>query len=208
MLHVVTQENRHLYTRGLEEMFRLRYEVFVEERGWKLPCEGPLEIDQFDVDEAIYFLYFVDEDSEDSEVAATFRMLPTTGPHLMSEVFPHLCYEQVLVGEGVYEGTRAAVRRKHRRAGIVWQSMMAGIYEYCLLCGIDRLTGIFDMPVFLDRIRHGVDFRPLGPPTEVDGEMCIALYRPISIESVQVIRQQLGLKGPMLTYIRDLERAA
>ncbi len=204
MLHVVTKENRHLYTQRLDEMFRLRYEVFVEERGWNLKCEAPLEIDQFDVDDAIYFLFF----DQDEEVAATFRILPTTGPHMMSEVFPHLCSDGPLVGEGIYEGTRAAVRRKHRKAGIVWQSMMAGIYEYCLLCDIDRLTGVFDLPVFLDRIKNGVDFRPLGPPTEVDGDMCIAHYRPITVESLQTIRQQLGLKGPMLTYIRELDRAA
>lgn len=204
MLHVVTRENRHLYTQRLDEMFRLRYEVFIEECGWNLPCEAPYEIDQFDVDEAIYFLYF----DKDNEVAASFRILPTTGPHLMSEVFPHLCSEGPPTGGHIYEGTRAAVRRKHRKAGVVWQSMMAGIYEYCLLCNIDQLTGVFDLPVFLDRIRKGVDFRPLGPPTEVDGDMCVALYRPVTVEGLQAIRDQLGLTGPMLTYIRELEHAA
>lgn len=204
MLHVVTKENRHLYSRRLNEMFRMRYEIFVEECGWTLPCEGPLEIDQFDTDEAIYFLYF----HEDDEIAASFRILPTTGRHMMTEIFPHLCSEAPPVGKRIYEGTRAAVRRKHRRAGIVWQSMMAGIYEYCLLCDIDRLTGVFDLALFLDRIKNGVDFRPLGPPTEVDGEMCVALYRPVTVEGLQAIRLQLGLKGPMLTWIRELDRAA
>lgn len=204
MLHVVTKENRHLYTRRLDEMFRLRYEVFVEECGWNLECEPPLEIDQFDIDDAIYFLFL----DGNGEVAASFRVLPTTGPHLMTEIFSHLCSKGPPIDERTFEGSRAAVRRKHRKSGIVWQSMMAGIYEYCLLCNIDRLTGVFDLPLFLDRIKNGVDFRPLGPPTEVDGDMCIALYRPITVEGLQAIRQQLGLKGPMLTYIRELDRAA
>lgn len=203
MLHVVTLENRHLYQKRLDEMFRLRYDVFIEERKWNLPCEAPYERDQFDNDDAIYFLYF-----DNDEVAATFRILPTTVPHLMSEVFPHLCSEAIPVGERIYEATRAAVRKKYRKDGIVWQSMMAGVYEYCLLSDIDRLTAIFDLPVFLARLESGVDFRPLGPPTVIDGEPCIACYRPVSVEGLQFIRRQLGLKGPMLTYIRDLDKAA
>lgn len=204
MLHVVTRENRHLYSKRLDEMFRLRYEVFVEERGWRLECEAPYERDQFDNDDAIYFLYF----DNDDEVAATFRILPTTRPHMMSEVFSSLCPEGVPVGEQIFEATRAAVRKAYRREGVVWQSMMAGVYEYCLLSSIDKLTAIFDLPVFLARLRSGVDFRPLGPPVEIDGEMFIACYRTISVQGLQTLRQQTNLKGPMLTYIRELSRAA
>lgn len=204
MLHVVTLENRHLYVNRLDEMFRLRYDVFIEERGWNLDCEAPYERDQFDNDDAIYFLYF----ENDREIAATFRILPTTRPHLMSEVFSYLCPEGVPVGERIFEATRAAVRKNYRKDGIAWQSMMAGIYEYCLLSNIDELTAIFDLPVFLARLKSGVDFRALGPPTEVDGDMCIACYRPVTIEGLQAIRQQLDLKGPMLTWIRELDCAA
>lgn len=204
MLHVVTRENRHLYTRRLDEMFRLRYEVFIEEEGWSLECEPPREMDQFDNDDAIYFLYFDGED----EIAATFRILPTTVPHLMSEVFSYLCSEKPPVGATIFEGSRVAVRKKYREGGIVMQSMMAGIFEFCLLSGIDQLTGIFYLSVFTNRLKKGADFRPLGPPTEVEGEMYIAFYRPVTIEALQESRRRLGLKGPMLTYIRDLDHAA
>lgn len=204
MLHVVTQENRHLYTRRLEEMFRLRHEVFIEEQGWDLPTDGQLEIDQFDDENAIYFLYFDGED----EIAATFRIIPTTLPHLISDVFPYLCTDKPPSAENIFEGSRVAVRKGYRKAGIVMQTMMAGIFEYCLLSGIDQLTGIFDMTVFTDRLKKGADFRPLGPPTEVDGELCIAFYRPVTIAGLQETRLRLGLKGSMMTYIRDLEHAA
>lgn len=204
LLHVVTQENRHHYDKHLDEMFRLRYEVFVEECGRKAPCETPKEIDQFDREDTVYFLYL----DKDESVVASLRLLPTTGSHIMSEELSHLCFEDIRVGEKIFEASKAAVRMKYRRGGEVWQSMMAGVFEYCLMCGIDGLTCVVALRLFVDRLRHDVDFRPLGPPSVVDGEQCIALYRPITVEALQVMRQRLELRGTMLTWIGDLKRVA
>jgi acyl-homoserine lactone synthase len=185
-------------------MFRLRHEVFVEECARTTPNEAPLDRDQFDNETAIYFLYL----DEDGEMAASFRILPTTGPHIMSEKFSHLCVEGIPVADGIFEGSKAVVREKYRKGGAVWQSIMAGVFEYCLMCGIEGLTSVVGLRLFMDRLRHDVDFRPLGPPTEVDGEQCIALYRPVTVESLQVMRKRLGLQGPVLTWIGDLKRVA
>ena len=204
MLHVVTRENRHHYKGRLDEMFRLRYEVFVEERGRQTPGEAPLDIDQFDTEAAIYFLYV----DEDDAVVASLRLLPTTGSHIMSADLSHLCIEDIPVGDWIFEASKAAVRKAYRSGGAVWQSMMAGVFEYCLMCGIEGLTSVIALHLFMDRLRHDVDFRPLGPPSEVDGEQRIALYRPVTVEALQIMRQRLELQGSMLTWIGDLKRVA
>ena len=34
-VHVITRDNRRLYTDQLEAFFRLRHDIFVGERGWR-----------------------------------------------------------------------------------------------------------------------------------------------------------------------------
>src|SRR5579871_2634959 len=88
MIEVVTSRNALLYKEALHDMFRLRHRIFVERMGWEaLRKPDRLERDQFDTDDAIYLLLTQD----DGAVIGTHRMLPTTGPHLFSDVFPQMC---------------------------------------------------------------------------------------------------------------------
>ncbi len=40
MIHVVTVDNQHLYARQLDEMFRMRHEFYIRQRGWTEPRVG------------------------------------------------------------------------------------------------------------------------------------------------------------------------
>ena len=73
----------HLFSR----MFRQRHEIYVERRGWKaLQSVNGEERDQFDRPDTIYLLAIDEED----DILAGLRLLPTTGPHLLADIFPHL----------------------------------------------------------------------------------------------------------------------
>lgn len=63
-----------------------RYRVFVEKLGWELHCEAGLEYDQFDRDDTVYT---VAQDNE-GDIIGMARLLPTTRPYLLGEVFPQL----------------------------------------------------------------------------------------------------------------------
>jgi acyl homoserine lactone synthase len=71
------------YFRGLSQY---RHRVFVEMLGWELQCEHGIETDQFDRDDTIYV---VAHDAA-SEIIGLGRLLPTTRPYLLGEVFPEL----------------------------------------------------------------------------------------------------------------------
>ncbi len=63
-----------------------RYRVFVEYLGWELNCPNNEELDQFDkIDTA----YVVAQDRE-SNIIGCARLLPTTQPYLLGEIFPQL----------------------------------------------------------------------------------------------------------------------
>src|SRR5579883_1730697 len=86
MIHIVTPENEHLYRDEMEQAYRLRHQVFVKEMGWKnLAKPDGREIDQFDNKYAVHMLYI-----EESKVLGYQRFLPTTRPHLLSEIMPEL----------------------------------------------------------------------------------------------------------------------
>ncbi len=70
----------------LDGMARYRHRVFVEKLGWDLNCSDGLEIDQFDREDTVYVL---GQDAAGA-VIGTARLLPTTRPYLLGEVFPQL----------------------------------------------------------------------------------------------------------------------
>ncbi|MBL8509853.1 MAG: GNAT family N-acetyltransferase, partial [Chitinimonas sp.] len=65
---------------------RYRHRVFVEKLGWQLKCQDGLEFDQFDRPDT---LYVVAQDQDDQVVGGA-RLLPTTRPYLLGEIFPQL----------------------------------------------------------------------------------------------------------------------
>jgi len=65
---------------------KYRYKVFVETLGWDLVTEQGRERDQFDSDETIYLAAH----DESGNIVGTGRLLPTTGPYLLGDVFPEL----------------------------------------------------------------------------------------------------------------------
>ena len=108
MIHIVSPENEYHYRDEMEQAFRLRYRVFVEERGWRaLAKPDGREIDQFDNEHAVHMLYI-----EHGTVLGYQRMLPTTRPHLLSEVMPELCEGEHPVGAHIWEWIRFCVERE------------------------------------------------------------------------------------------------
>ena len=70
----------------LKKCFKFRHKIFVEEKKWEdLRRSDGLEIDQFDTNDAIHIV-FLDNDN----VVAYSRLLPTTKPHLLSNVYPEM----------------------------------------------------------------------------------------------------------------------
>lgn len=73
------------------DLSRYRYRVFVEVLGWELQCQREVELDQFDRDDTVYVVAH----DEASEIIGMGRLLPTTRPYLLGEVFPELLNGQV-----------------------------------------------------------------------------------------------------------------
>src|SRR3954453_15058989 len=84
MITIIEGKNAPRHARLLSEMFRLRARVFRDELGWDVLVSNGLERDRYDDEAPVYVVY---SERADSDVLGSLRLLPTTGPTLLSDVF-------------------------------------------------------------------------------------------------------------------------
>jgi len=192
MLHFVTAENRSRHISLCNSMHRDRKRVFVDRLGWDLQVfEGEREIDQFDTADAVYV---IEADVEQRHLAS-LRLLPTTKPHLMSEIFPFLCDGEVPRGPDIWELTRLCVRPElsksdqSRMRGVVWY----GALQYAFSKGIRKFTGVTHVQFLSAVLASGLDVEPLGLPQNYAGSMIGAHIVNFGQEDMRREERKLGL---------------
>jgi acyl-homoserine lactone synthase len=200
-IQVITGDNKGGYADILDQYFRLRHEVFVEERGWHdLRRPDGREIDAYDNDDAIYLIAL-----DDRRVIGGLRLYPTLRPHMISEAFPHLVRERgILAGATILECTRYFVV-KERRTGRADCRLLAAFQQFCLEEGVTEVTAVVEMWWLPRWHQAGFKVRPLGLPTMIEGQPCIAAAIRISEESLKHVRRLAGLRGSCL--VRDAGNA-
>ncbi|WP_413990695.1 acyl-homoserine-lactone synthase [Labrys okinawensis] len=95
------------YDHLLDQYFRLRKTVFADRLGWKVKTSGAYERDRYDGLNPAYLIWC---DDERNQLYGAVRLMPTTGPTLLYDVFrstfPHAAD---LIAPGIWEGTRMCV---------------------------------------------------------------------------------------------------
>jgi len=200
MVHAITRRNAYLYQDELEQCYRLRHEVFVEESGWEdIRRPDGREIDQFDTEDAVHLAAL-----RGGKVAAYVRLLSTLKPHLLSEVYPQLCQVGPIPrGHDIVELTRYCVApnfRSGRSFNEAGAALMAGMLEYCLMNGIRQISGE-GHPIWVTRyLELGFDVSPLGLPQDYKGNLVVAMLAKID-EGTLIRTRAAGGIGPSV--LRD-----
>lgn len=84
MIVVIEKHNAHRHPKLMEGMFRLRARVFCDRLGWDVQVACGQERDKYDDEAPVYLIY---ADDEGREVKGSLRLLPTTGPTLLADLF-------------------------------------------------------------------------------------------------------------------------
>src|SRR5262245_33587743 len=139
-IHIVTPANRALYEDVVQQSLRVRYDVFVRERGWAaLQRSDGRDVDAYDQADTVYILAIDGE-----RVVGGQRLCPTTRPHLLSDVFPHLAHVRgIPTGPDIWECSRYFVV-KERRSGRTDCRLLAAVQEFGLQEGISQLTAVVE----------------------------------------------------------------
>ena len=84
MIRLIQGNQRSSYVAEINEMHVLRRLVFAERLGWDVSVKEGWEIDSFDDADPLYLLSI---DPKKNLVRGSLRLLPTTGPNMLRDVF-------------------------------------------------------------------------------------------------------------------------
>jgi acyl homoserine lactone synthase len=169
-----------------------RHKIFIERLGWTLPVENGLERDEFDHLDTLYVV----AREENGAICGCARLLPTTEPYLLSEVFPHLLAgAPVPHTQDVWELSRFAAAtitpNSTIDAAINTRNILAAAVRTAAEQGATRLITV--SPLGIERLLHrmGVHAHRAGPPMLADGKPIFACW----IEIDKQTKTALGISS-------------
>lgn len=151
------------------KLAQYRHKVFVERLGWQLDTPEGIEQDQFDRPDTLYVV----AQGTDGRVMGCARLLPTTQPYLLGDVFPNLLNGLAPpCSPDVWELSRfAAVDFNARHTSALGQfssPIAVGLLKEAIACagGRQAKTLITVSPLGVERLLHRAGFsaRRAGPP--------------------------------------------
>lgn len=190
---------------AMRGMFEARKRVFVDLLGWDLPVlAGRYEIDQFDDQHARYLILTDDHHRH----LASARLLPTTRPHILSQLFAQLCEGTPPSGPATYEITRFCLERSlsARRRREVRNQLVSALADYALANGITAYTGVAETGWLQQVLAFGWRCRPLGPSHRIAGMMLGALRIEITSDTPALLAAA-GIYTPVADTIIEAEAA-
>lgn len=159
----------------MRAMFEARKRVFVDLLGWDLPVLADrFEIDRYDDQHARYLIL---ADTDHNHLASA-RLLPTTRPHILGDLFPELCDAPPPTGPTTWEITRfcldRSLRAPERRR---WRdALVTALTYYALEHGITTYTGVAEQEWLDQVLQFGWRAELLGQPRTI-GKMTLGALR-------------------------------
>ena len=198
MIVIVDALNAPRHSKLLHEMHRLRARVFRDRLGWDVEVINGQERDRFDDLDPAHVICV----DPDGDVVGCMRLLQTTGPHMLADVFsPLLDGEPPLRSAQLWEATRFCVDtdklgrgRGPNTISSVTSEIMIGAFEYAMEAGVEDAVAVID-PI-MDRVLRRSGNAPydyLGSPRQMGKVVALAALMDCSPERVRSIREYAGI---------------
>lgn len=197
MYLLVQAHEYHKYRALLDQSFRLRKRVFADQLGWRIPVSGPWERDRYDDLDPSYLLWC---DDSFSQLYGCVRLMPTTGPTLLYDVFRDTFPDaHNLIAPGIWEGTRMCIDDEALRYDLpdlsprrAFSDMLLALCEVALDNGINKLVSNYEP--YMRRIysRAGLSFEELGRAEGFGGaSVCCGVFE-VSLRVLFQMRRKLN----------------
>jgi acyl homoserine lactone synthase len=179
------------------DLARYRNRIFVERLGWSMGgrlCKQGYERDQFDVPSTVYII----RRNSANQINGCARMMPTSGPYLLKELFPGLLAEGGLPNTGdVWELSRLAASQEGNsaryHAGDLQsiREILRAVTTFCTSRGVRRLVGVTYVAMVRLFRRLGIHAWSEGIVRTADGRPIVACWIEIDAQT----REALGGDG-------------
>jgi acyl-homoserine lactone synthase len=196
MIKVFSGKQRHENNALFRQAFRLRHDVFIKQRMWSIPSRlGEEEIDEYDVDRAVYVF-----DCDNSEkILASVRLTPTDYHSLIADCFPHLIENgQSPRSPHIYEGMRFLTTPglSREEAAQARFRILYGMVEWCVENHVAWIQAVTDVEFFSTFVDMTIRTTPLGLAhpyaggrTAPGGGECIAFRWPANHDVLEDLRE-------------------
>lgn len=200
MIQCFTRSDAAAYPRLFDAMHQDRKRVFIDSLDWDLPHDGDREIDQYDTDRADYLIL---RDPVSGDHLGSVRLLPTTGPHILGDIFAFLSEGPVPRGRNIREITRLVVSPKVPvRDRLMVRNMLGrAMIEFGLLEGVTKYTAVCDFGFLTQLLSSGWHIRPLGLPQSVGGSLIGALQIRLDRHSLALTNEAWRYDAPVLRVV-------
>jgi acyl homoserine lactone synthase len=185
----------------ITDMHRLRCRVFKDRLDWNVLVTGDMEIDTFDALGPDCLLIVSDR----GDVLGCVRLLPTTGPTMLSDTFPAL-----LAGEAMPRSPRLAESSRFcvdtrlavdtdqsglRRATFL---LFAAMIEWGLENSPEGIVTVTDLRMERVLRRAGWPLTRIGAPVEIGRTTAVAGFLEVSRTALERVASAGGLALPVL----------
>lgn len=206
MILAIEGVDRHLYPDFFEQMFRMRAAVFAGRLAWDVTVVDGRECDRFDAEDPLYLLC-VDEFAQ--QLKGAVRLLPTTGPNMLRDVFAVLVPDGSVESPLIWESSRFAVNPElangsarqdaNHIINTTTVELLCGLVEAGQLAGVQHIVSVFDAR--MARIFRTIDcpYDVIGVPARIGRTMTYAGLFEVSDAMRLRLGKKAGLGKPVLS---------
>ncbi len=203
MLKLIEGSYASFFPREMDAMFRDRARTFSRRLGWEVTVKDGYERDTFDDANPLY-LVSVDPDTE--QYRGSLRLLPTTGPNMLRDVFPFLLGEgEFIESATIWEASRICAvaadgqsQRNKNSLSLALGELLAGIGEVAIIAGLTQIVAVFDERFYRIVKAAGCAPQIIGTPRRIGATMSYAGLFDTGEGPLQAVREPLGIEGSVL----------
>lgn len=204
MIRLVNGIDKAKHVFEIDQMFRLRKRTFHDRLGWNVTVKDGWEVDEFDDANPLYVLCL---DDTDGSLIASLRLLPTTGPNMLCDVFTELLPPGLQIrSPTMWESSRFCVdysRNNNRSANQIARAtaeLMCGVGEIGLAAGLTHIVTVTDL--VLERIfrRMGCEGERLAEPRKFGKSDAVAIFWEVSEELLATMQKVAEISSSVLEH--------
>lgn len=198
----------------LDQMFRLRKRVFADRLGWDVTTFGGYEIDSYDL---LRPLYVLSMDDAGKRVLGSLRLLPSTGPNMLADIFFELLPEgKPIRSATIWESSRYCVDTEAASAlgekGLSYTTaeLLIALCEIGINVGLTFIVTVIDMR--MERILRRLNCMGdrIGEPRKYGSVTALAGLWETELEMLEELRTASGIHSSVLeepAYLSNLKAA-
>ncbi len=200
MIELIAPKHHHEFCDILKDMHLLRARVFRDRLQWDVNVNEGLEVDHYDSLGPSYLL-----SRAEGRVQGCVRLLPSTGPNMLADIFPFLLDGAPLPRDAaIWESSRfaleylpGAARTGSGLADTTFE-LFAGMIEFGLSRSLKAIVTVTDIRVERILKRARWPLRRLGAAHAIGSTQAVAGSLEVSHEALRQLRRACGIRRRVL----------